>query len=686
MIGRLALLVVLAFRNLRSHYVKTLVVMAIVALGTFVLVVGLSLVSSMEAAMERSITSSLTGHIQVWSSASEDELSLVSLGSDDPDLGELQEFAKVESQILELPGVKAVVPMAMGTAMTLEPTDTDRALENLRRALESDDESRRREAVRQVQTIAAALVESYERELTIAGDRASAKEKLAIAREVATSDLGGRLDDDPAATLQHLDTAFAPLSPEAQPLFLRYLATDPQQYAQTFDGFRVVDGEMIPPGRRGLMVTKKYYELVVKHPAAVVLDELQSAVKKGAVIAEDATLQSSVRRLKRQGRKLALQIDAGELASLRPLFADLLGGASAKAETVELLENFFSLNDENFQERRDFFYEHVAPTIELYAVEPGDEMVLRSFTKNGYLKAVKVRLYGTFEFEGLESAGLSVSANLIDLVTFREMYGKMSPAQLAELRTIQESVELEEVTAANVEDALFGEDAGALEFLGEQPPIEELVPESLHRAEGLEDRVYDPAEMRSGVVTSAAVILEDPARIPQTIRLIEELPGLQATDWRTAGGIVGKFVAVMSAVLYVAVFIIFLVSLFIINNSLIMMMIERTAEIGTIRAIGGQRAEILMTVVVECALMTLGAALAGTAAAVGLIEWLGATGIPAPTEIAVLLFGGDRLFPTVSASTIGVAFGAVLVVTLLSSLYPARVATQVHPIVAMRGS
>ena len=59
--------------------------------------------------------------------------------------------------------------------------------------------------------------------------------------------------------------------------------------------------------------------------------------------------------------------------------------------------------------------------------------------------------------------------------------------------------------------------------------------------------------------------------------------------------------------------------------------------------------------------------------------------IPATNEVIVFLFVGPRLYPVDGLQIVIVAFVVILVVSLLSTLYPARIATQVQPVVAMRG-
>ena len=58
-------------------------------------------------------------------------------------------------------------------------------------------------------------------------------------------------------------------------------------------------------------------------------------------------------------------------------------------------------------------------------------------TKAGYFKSLNIKFYGTFKFKGLDSSDLAGAINLLDMVTFRELYGQMNAQMQAELQGIQ---------------------------------------------------------------------------------------------------------------------------------------------------------------------------------------------------------------------------------------------------------
>ena len=86
----------------------------------------------------------------------------------------------------------------------------------------------------------------------------------------------------------------------------------------------------------------------------------------------------------------------------------------------------------------------------------GDVLTIKAFTRSGYVQSVNVPVYGTFQFEGLEKSTLAGGLNLMDLVSFRELYGFMSDDKLAEIKALRAAAGATEVSRENAESELFG--------------------------------------------------------------------------------------------------------------------------------------------------------------------------------------------------------------------------------------
>jgi ABC-type antimicrobial peptide transport system permease subunit len=140
---------------------------------------------------------------------------------------------------------------------------------------------------------------------------------------------------------------------------------------------------------------------------------------------------------------------------------------------------------------------------------------------------------------------------------------------------------------------------------------------------------------------------------------------------------------VAKGILLFATAIIFVVALVIINNAVVMATLQRVREIGTLRAIGAQRRFVLAMVLAETVVLGLAFGTVGAGLGSGIVLWLQKAGLPAGNEFLYFFFSGPRLYPGLSLGALIGAFFVVLIVTCVSALYPAIMATRVTPIQAM---
>ncbi|MCA9553686.1 MAG: hypothetical protein KC933_26840 [Myxococcales bacterium] len=504
------MLVLLAFRNLFSHRVKTAIVGMIMLFGTLLVVMGTALVDSIERAMEQSITASLAGHLQVYSAKGKDQLALFGggfMGADD--IGRIDDFSKVQDALSKVANVEAVVPMGLEGATVTAPGELEGALERLRVAVRANDKAPLATLQAQIKELLQQMKEERKVSLTITTDTKDLNEQIAKLDEGLSETLWARFEEDPLAVLEFLDTQVAPLAEEGRLMYFRYLGTDVDLFVQHFDRFEVVKGERIPPHTRGFMFSERFYERVVKHRIARYMDRVNESLhEEDLTIADDAGLQSLIRRSARQHRYITYQLDAKESAQLtdelKALLPEVQGGLP------ELLAEFLTVTDENFDARYAWFYAHVAPMLEMYAIDVGDTMTVRSYTKSGFLKALNIKLFGVYRFKGLESSDLASGTNLMDMLTFRELYGLMTDAKKAELSAIKDEVGLKDVAAEDAEAAFFGEGAGEVVARVDAEGFDEFADVKLARTETVAvDRTFTQSEVDHGMALNAAVVLKD---------------------------------------------------------------------------------------------------------------------------------------------------------------------------------
>ncbi|MCX7024474.1 MAG: FtsX-like permease family protein [Spirochaetes bacterium] len=283
----------------------------------------------------------------------------------------------------------------------------------------------------------------------------------------------------------------------------------------------------------------------------------------------------------------------------------------------------------------------------------GERVTLLGITEGG-ANALPSRVTGIFEPKHYKSVFNYI--NFVDAATYSELYNYTG------VTALPEALNAGLAAAQGGEDAIFGlADAG----------IGELDLGSL-RSEAL-----------SGF-TMIAVKLKDHATVDRFIAAIEATDGLEvkAARWDAASGFYASISKALQAFIWLATGLVFLVVALIFANTLIINVVERTAEIGTMRAIGSDKSFVRNMFLAETLILNLAAALVGMVAA-GVVMAALSGGVPLPETISQFLIGGGRLPLRANAWHFVQTLVAVAVVSVLATLYPVRVATSITPLKAM---
>lgn len=696
----LALLSQIALRNLLASRQKTLIIGGIIFMGTAMVVVGGSLLDSLEDSIARSITGSVAGHLQIYSAQSKDDLAIWgSMGGGDAELAAMDNFTALREKLEKVPNVEKVVPMGISGALVTTGNTIDLTLANLREKvtrrlggdanpqLEKEIESLKHHVQNQARVIQADMQNIAE----LAALDALPNESMQLIDQAVTDAWWQDFDSSPLDKLEMLENRLAPQATDADMVFLRYVGTDMDSFVRNFDRVQIVDGTAVPTGKRGFLFGKLFYEDNFKLKSARRLDKINEAISgAGRKIADDAELQRFIKSNTTQLREIVLQLDPIKTEVAVKQLQQLLG--AQEADFTKLLATYFDMNDDNFAARYDFFYKQLAPLLQLYRIGVGDQLTIKAVTRTGFIQSINVKVYGTFQFKGLEKSALAGSLNLMDLMSFRDLYGYLTSEKKAEFARMKADVGARDVSRENAEAELFG--SGNTVVADAQGGVVELA-EQLQgeagelRRQDIAERVYSQTEIEDGVVLDAAIILKDARLLNKTKADIEALStadglGLKVVTWQSAAGMLGQFAILLRVVLYVAVFIIFVVGLVVINNAMVMATLERVKEIGTLRAIGAQKGFVIQMLLIETLVVSIVFGALGAIMGAGLILALKAIGIPATSDMLYFLFSGPRLHPDLGSGNLLSAFAIVLIVSGFSAYYPVFLATRVSPLTAMQ--
>ena len=260
---------------------------------------------------------------------------------------------------------------------------------------------------------------------------------------------------------------------------------------------------------------------------------------------------------------------------------------------------------------------------------------------------------------------LSGVANLVDMDSFHYLYGATTVAQRDEMDAMRKASGAVDIQR-DAEDFLFGD-----------------APNTKQNR----DCSRDPTRCDR---KECAVILNDPKNIGEastsSTNSWDRILPFQAIDWKSASGLLGQLAALSRVILWVALTIIFAVSIVIINNAMMMATLERIAEFGTLRAIGGQRGLIFRMLIFESLMTVLVATAVAATIATLSFAYFQSTGIPAGNEITRFLFSGSRLYPTLGAIHLISGALTALFIGLFTTIYPAFIALKTSPLGAMTGA
>lgn len=786
MISKLVVLLRIAFANLFGSFLNFFVG-AVLFFGAALLVVGGALFGTLDRSLSKSVVGSVTGHLQIYSARSKEKLEVYGkFDGSDSNLAPIENFGELKARLLKVGNVKTVVPEGTSGAMLGSGNTIDLTLEKLRslyraqkegKGLSADEFKTQSDSLKDhVKNMVTLLAKDMEKVTELGTKDAIEPEDRDALAKATDPQFWATFDDDPYQHLELLENKLAPQVADADLLFIRYLGTDLDAYQATFDRLQVVEGERVPRGRRGILLPRFFYEEYMKLKNARRLDKIRDAREAGRRLSDesDKELQRFLKENISQTREIVLQLDGIKTRAAIGKLNALL--KKNETELAPLLSELFKTTDENFDERYKFFYAELAPMLSLYRVRVGDTMTMRSFSRSGSLEATAVKVYGIFEFNGLEKSPLAGAAALIDMVSFRELYGFLTSDKAAELKAMKEQTKAKAIDRASAEADLFGgEDSVAVVEL-QATKIDDTAKATGQRESAAEKagRVYSQEEIDNGVVMHAAIMLKDgsPYAIQQTQAELEKLfgadkkpPDAKVTDaakgllddeklpfllaqaarpviegeqqrvadhaggandaqlialkeamqgerarldpsiyatldalvnqarpevwvvtWNTAAGALGQFIDVFRLILAGMVVAFALVALIVVTIGVTIATLQRTATIGTLRAIGAHREFVVSMVVVETMVLALVFGTAGALAGAGLVGYLHSTGIPAFRDELYFFFSGPSLKPDLDVADLVFSVVTTIGVSVLAVLVPIFLAIRVAPVTAMQSS
>jgi ABC-type antimicrobial peptide transport system permease subunit len=158
---------------------------------------------------------------------------------------------------------------------------------------------------------------------------------------------------------------------------------------------------------------------------------------------------------------------------------------------------------------------------------------------------------------------------------------------------------------------------------------------------------------------------------------------VRAVAWKDSFGILAQFILFFRITLNLIVNFIYFVAIVVIVNTLTMAAMERTYEIGMMRAVGAQKGFIGMMFLTETSLLSFLFGGLGMISGIVIVSITAAAKIPAHSEMTMMVFGGDTFHPILDGSSIVIGIIQLVIVTLIAMIYPLILSRRITPLDAL---
>jgi len=303
----------------------------------------------------------------------------------------------------------------------------------------------------------------------------------------------------------------------------------------------------------------------------------------------------------------------------------------------------------------------------------GDEILLNAFSDKG-VKVRAVPLVGIYEYI-VPTQALEV-VSFVDVQTMRSLNAMTVGSK-------------DEVKVDDSTQALL--DMGSDDFFGEESTVGTGKTAGAVNLDGIlgDKSIRNTLQtIDNGSWHNLLVRLQPDSDVNGTLAALNktfaanELP-VKAVGWKEAAGTTAALTDVAQIIFNIVIIILAVVAVIIIINTLVISVMERTSEIGTMRALGAQKPFIRELFIAETILLAgffgLIGIIIGSLAVVG----INIVGIKIDNDFLQVLFGSTNLKPNLSLNQMLLSLGYTFFIGMVSWIYPVSIALKVSPLKAI---
>lgn len=194
---------------------------------------------------------------------------------------------------------------------------------------------------------------------------------------------------------------------------------------------------------------------------------------------------------------------------------------------------------------------------------------------------------------------------------------------------------------------------------------------------------FSGAENRASMIF---ILLKDREMADEVAAAIQG-SGYQVKTWSELNELLVLINDFSNAYIFILNLIVLGVTATVIVNTLLMSVFERTREIGILTAIGMKGRQIITLFLVEASLLALGGIAFGSLLGWALSAYFGSVGVYfGDLGISQGMLLEDRIYPYLTLSAALNLMITAFIITVLASIYPARLASRMEPVEALHGA
>ncbi len=295
------------------------------------------------------------------------------------------------------------------------------------------------------------------------------------------------------------------------------------------------------------------------------------------------------------------------------------------------------------------------------------EMVLMGFSNSMSTSDLRMKISGVGRFRALNTIWGHFA--LTDIESYRTVQGYLRQDEKA----VQLSSDQQNVMASDNLDALLA-DGGVSNSAATTSVAKAIVPTDTGKGS---DPVWNLMLVRlkgEGADRGAARL--------DSLFKTHHLPA-RALPWHKAVGVIGSLAMLIRGALLGFVGLLFVVAGIVIANTLAMSAMERTTEIGMMRAVGATRWFIAKLMMAETTMLALLFGGIGVLLGAVLVAVTPHLGIQTGNDLLQMVYGGEVFHPLLRPQDLVMCFFELGLVVALASLYPMQLAASITPLDAI---